>query len=213
MKGGNFFIVAVLSLTATCVSPLKVPLTTRRLANRPVPSLWPLGMALSSSKTSAKVALLNLLGDKNVYQNRKSLSTDDCAKVDEAILKLDAEMSIKIPTSNRSLNGVWDLRYIQGFWLAGPLKMLNDQIGIQIEQPRADFRTRIGLFGIRVPVIEMKATLETKNATSFLQQYSTGLLKGNTRELCITYLDEDVLIMRNDENAYEIFPNSIVSNC
>ena len=117
-------------------------------------------MALSSSKTSAKVALLNLLRDKNVYQNRKSLSTDDCAKVDEAILKLDAEMSIKIPTSNRSLNGVWDLRYIQAFWLAGPLKMLNDQIGIQIEQPRADIRTRIGLFGIRGPVIEMKATLD-----------------------------------------------------
>lgn len=152
---------------------------------------------------SAKANLLDLLEDKNVQENEIRLSDNQRSSVEEAILALELEMSIKHPTAHPLVNGYWGLVYHQLPW---PSNWLDDELHVLPKQPRAEIQFMDMEDDGRCRLYKKIATLEERSPTHWQQIYLDNEPgeEPETRELFITYLDEDVLIMHDENDFREV---------
>lgn len=170
------------------------------------------------------------------------------AKINEALLKLEAMNPTEDPASSSLLNGVWSMKYAGGYdseWalnsptrqialflysggyspgifalslassLPSSLVEVGDlQISISREQPRVEAKIDVTLLGGTSNDVVVKAALEPQSGVRLTETYESATVLGQSvdlpkvvqysRDLYITYLDEDVLVVRDGSGVPEI---------
>jgi len=191
-------------------------------------------------------SILNELPDSLV--SGAALSKDARAKINEALLNLEALNPTKNPTNSPLLNGVWSLRYAAGYspeWaLPSPTRDLalflysggyspglfalslaqklpsalvdvgDLEIIISREQPRIEAKVDVKLFGGQKSTVSVKANLDVESGMRFSESYVSASVLDRTfdipeqlrysRELFVTYVDEDILLVRDASGVPEV---------
>eukprot|EP00590_Aulacoseira_subarctica_P001422 CAMPEP_0172414706 /NCGR_PEP_ID=MMETSP1064-20121228/1344_1 /TAXON_ID=202472 /ORGANISM="Aulacoseira subarctica , Strain CCAP 1002/5" /LENGTH=308 /DNA_ID=CAMNT_0013151501 /DNA_START=41 /DNA_END=967 /DNA_ORIENTATION=+ len=177
------------------------------------------------------------------------LSKDARAKINEALLNLEAMNPTKNPTSSPLINGVWSLRYAAGYspeWalpsptrdlalflysggyspglfalsvaqkLPAALVEVGDlEIIISRNQPRIVAIVNLKFLGGQSKSeVSVTANLEVKSTMRFSEVYESASAFGRkieipsqlkySRELFVTYVDEDMLIVRDASGIPEV---------
>mmetsp|Transcript_15666 Transcript_15666/g.21456 ORF Transcript_15666/g.21456 Transcript_15666/m.21456 type:complete len:268 (-) Transcript_15666:155-958(-) len=176
------------------------------------------------------------------------VNADTRAKINEALLKLEALTPTEDPTSSPLLNGVWSLKYAGGYssdWaLQSPTRQLalflysggyspglfalslasklppaicevgDLVISISRDQPRIEANIKVKFFGGQENEISVKADLKTISGVRMTEEYASATVLGNdinlpdaarySRDLYITYVDEDILVVRDASGVPEI---------
>jgi hypothetical protein len=191
-------------------------------------------------------SILNELPDSLV--SGAGLSKDARAKINEALLNLEAMNPTKNPTSSALLNGVWSLRYAAGYspeWiLPSPTRDLalflysggyspglfalsiaqklpaalvdvgDLEISISREQPRIEAKVDLKFFGGQKSSVIVTANLKVESGMRFEETYVSASAFGRmvdipeqlrySRELFVTYVDEDILLVRDASGVPEV---------
>lgn len=192
-------------------------------------------------------SILNELPDSLV--SGAGLSKDARAKINEALLNLEAMNPTKNPTSSPLINGVWSLRYAAGYspeWalpsptrdlalflysggyspglfalsvaqkLPAALVEVGDlEIIISRNQPRIVAIVNLKFLGGQSKSeVSVTANLEVKSTMRFSEVYESASAFGRkieipsqlkySRELFVTYVDEDMLIVRDASGIPEV---------
>jgi len=192
-------------------------------------------------------SILNELPDSLV--SGAGLSKDARAKINEALLNLEAMNPTKNPTSSPLINGVWSLLYAAGYspeWalpsptrdlalflysggyspglfalsvaqkLPAALVEVGDlEIIISRNQPRIVAIVNLKFLGGQSKSeVSVTANLEVKSTMRFSEVYESASAFGRkieipsqlkySRELFVTYVDEDMLIVRDASGIPEV---------
>lgn len=176
-----------------------------------------------------------------------SITAEDRASINEAILKLEALNPTEDPVYSPLINGVWTLRYAGGYSepkipsptrdlalflyaggyspglfalslaqkLPSQLVEVGDlTISISRGQPRIEAKVDVTLFGGSEESVVVTARLEEDSGLRFTETYESAEVLGNTvdipealqysRDLYVSYVDEDILVVRDGSGVPEI---------
>ena len=176
-----------------------------------------------------------------------SITAEDRASINEAILKLEALNPTEDPVYSPLVNGVWTLRYAGGYseskipsptrdlalflyaggyspglFALGLAQKLPSQlvevgdltISISRAQPRIEAKVGVKLFGGSEESVVVKARLEEDSGLRFTETYESATVLGQvvdipealqySRDLYVTYVDEDLLVVRDGSGVPEI---------
>eukprot|EP00568_Trieres_chinensis_P009288 CAMPEP_0183291044 /NCGR_PEP_ID=MMETSP0160_2-20130417/597_1 /TAXON_ID=2839 ORGANISM="Odontella Sinensis, Strain Grunow 1884" /NCGR_SAMPLE_ID=MMETSP0160_2 /ASSEMBLY_ACC=CAM_ASM_000250 /LENGTH=323 /DNA_ID=CAMNT_0025451791 /DNA_START=92 /DNA_END=1063 /DNA_ORIENTATION=+ len=170
------------------------------------------------------------------------------AKINEALLKLEALNPTESPAQSPLLNGVWSLRYAAGYsdeWalpsptrqlalflysggyspglfalglarkLPVPLVELGDlEITISRSQPRVHATISAKLFGGSESEVSVDSHLTVDSDVRLTETYESASVLGQTvdipeqvqysRDMYVTYVDEDILVVRDASGVPEV---------
>jgi len=176
-----------------------------------------------------------------------SITAQDRASINEAILKLEALNPTEDPVYSPLINGVWTLRYAGGYSepkipsptrdlalflyaggyspglfalslaqkLPSQLVEVGDlTISISRGQPRIEAKVDVKLFGGKEEAVVVTARLEEDSGLRFTETYESASVLGQTvdipealqysRDLYVSYVDEDILVVRDGSGVPEI---------
>mmetsp|Transcript_20799 Transcript_20799/g.30974 ORF Transcript_20799/g.30974 Transcript_20799/m.30974 type:complete len:281 (+) Transcript_20799:90-932(+) len=176
-----------------------------------------------------------------------SITAQDRASINEAILKLEALNPTEDPVYSPLINGVWTLRYAGGYSepkipsptrdlalflyaggyspglfalslaqkLPSQLVEVGDlTISISRGQPRIEAKVDVTLLGGSEESVVVTARLAEDSGLRFTETYESAAVLGQTvdipealqysRDLYVSYVDEDILVVRDGSGVPEI---------
>ncbi|CAM9221909.1 unnamed protein product, partial [Hapterophycus canaliculatus] len=186
------------------------------------------------SSTAAEVVDASVVGDEFeaktnlLKQIDLSSSKRMRTEVNELMLKLEPMNPTEKPAGARVLNGVWEFLYTGGLSpgtlavqvlsrVAKTFSSVVDLDGITLtisrDQPRVEAAVKATVFGTQAQV-KVRTRLEQKSDMRLQEVYEEAEVAGVTipipariqprRTLYITYLDDDIMIARDDTGAPDL---------
>ncbi|CAM9963742.1 unnamed protein product [Scytosiphon promiscuus] len=206
----------------------------RRACRSRSPTLHPSPARVKMSSTAAEVVDASVVGDEFeaktnlLKQIDLSSSKRMRTEVNELMLKLEPMNPTDKPAGARVLNGVWEFLYTGGLSpgtlavqvlsrVAKTFSSVVDLDGITLtisrDQPRVEAAVKASVFGAQAQV-KVRTRLEQKSDMRLQEVYEEAEVAGVTipipariqprRTLYITYLDDDIMIARDDKGAPDL---------
>eukprot|EP01038_Epipyxis_sp_PR26KG_P014180 gene14180-19028_t len=150
------------------------------------------------------------------------------AEVNEYVVELEKKNPTTNPANSSLVNGVWEVIYASGLGSPGmfgfqvikslPISSVIDlsdlTITITSTQPRVTASTTLNLVGVKVD-LSVISSLEEVSSLRLKESYVTGRfgtvdiplnssIKTYSREIIVTYVDDELLIVRDPIGAPEI---------